>query len=157
MRFDRFFPAPASAPRRSSLGRALLAGAGAATAGAVAWAVISYLTSHQFSLLAILVGVAVGYAVRRFRPGDAAAAAGAAAEALLGCALGTFLALVLVALGAGAGPGTILRHLNIIVNAYPGSVGALGVVFWLIAAAIGFRLAMSGPPGRAGRQGRPRA
>jgi len=157
MRFDRFFPAPASAPRRGSLGRALLAGAAAATAGAVVWALIADLTNHQFSLLAILVGVAVGYAVRRFRPGDAAAAAGGAAEALLGCALGTFLTLVFVALGAGAGPRTILRHLNVIVNAYPRSVGALGIFFWLIAAAVGFRLAMSGLRGRAGRRGRPRA
>lgn len=153
MRFARASPVPASAPRRGSRGRALLAGAGAATTCAVAWALVVSLTNHQFSLLAILVGVAVGGAVHRFRPGDAAAAAGGAAEALLGCALGTFLGLVFVALGAGAGPGTILRHLNIIVSAYPGSVGGLGVVFWLIAAAIGFRLAMSGPRGRA----RPRA
>jgi len=158
MFFHGVSSAPASASQRGSLGRALLAGAGAAVAGAVVWALIAYLTNRQFSLIAVLVGLAVGYEVHRFRPGDVTAAAGGAGLALLGCALGTFLGLVFVALGAGAGLGTILGHLNIIMHAYPHSVGLLGAFFWLIAAGIGFRCAMGGPLGwaaRGGPRGRP--
>jgi hypothetical protein len=130
---------------------ALLAGVGAAVAGAFAWGVITYLTKHQFSLVAVLVGVAVGYAVGRFRPGQAGPAVASGVLALLGCAFGTFLALVFAALRAGSGLGHVLSHLNVIMNAYPHSVGILGIVFWLLAAFLGFRTAMSGPHPRPSR------
>ena len=135
-------PPPAG---RGSTGVALLAGAAAAVACAFAWGLITYVTKHQFSLVAVLVGVAVGYAVGRFRPGQAATAVASGMLALLGCALGTFLALIFAALGAGSGLGHVLGHLNVIMRAYPHSVGVLGVVFWLLAAFLGFRTAMSGP------------
>lgn len=145
-------PPPPPSARRGSTGVALLAGLGAAVAGALVWGLITYLTKHQFSLVAVLVGVAVGHAVGRFRPGDPAAAAASSVLAVLGCALGTFLALVFAALGTGIGLGEVLGHLNVIMSAYPGSVGALGVVFWLLAAFLGFRTALSGPRGRSARQ-----
>jgi hypothetical protein len=129
-------PPPAG---RGSTGVALLAGAAAAVAGAFAWGLITYVTKHQFSLVAILVGVAVGYTVGRFRPGQAGTAVASGVLALLGCALGTFLALVFAALGARTGR----VHLNVIMHAYPHSVGVLGIVFWLLAAFLGFRTAMS--------------
>jgi hypothetical protein len=129
-------PPPAG---RGSTGVALLAGAGAAVAGAFAWGLITYVTRHQFSLVAILVGVAVGYTVGRFRPGQASTAVASGVLALLGCALGTFLALIFAALAARTGR----VHLNVIMHAYPHSVGVLGVVFWLLAAFLGFRTAMS--------------
>jgi hypothetical protein len=132
---------------RGGTGVALLAGAGAAVAGAFAWGLITYVTRHQFSLVAILVGVAVGYTVGRFRPGQAGTAVASGVLALLGCALGTFLALVFAALGTRAGR----VHLNVIMHAYPHSVGVLGVVFWLLAAFLGFRTAMSGPHPRPSR------
>jgi hypothetical protein len=136
---------------RSSTGVALLAGAAAAVAGAFAWGLITYVTKHQFSLVAVLVGVAVGYAVGRFRPGQAGTAVASGVLALLGCALGTFLALIFAALGGGTGLGHVLGHMNVIMNAYPHSVGVLGVVFWLLAAFLGFRTAMKGPHPRPSR------
>jgi hypothetical protein len=139
--------APPSA-HRDRMAVALLAGLGAAVAGAFVWGLITYVTKHQFSLVAVLIGVAVGYAVGRFRPRDVLAAAASGVLALLGCALGTFLALIFAALGAGIGLGQVLGHLDVIMTVYPGSVGALGVVFWLLAAFLGFRTAMSGPRGR---------
>jgi hypothetical protein len=137
-------PEPAGRDRTAA---AMLAGLAAAVAGAFVWGLITYLTKHQFSLVAVGVGVGVGYAVGRFRPGDVAAAAASGLLALLGCALGTFLALVFAALGAGIGLGRVLGHLNVIMSAYPGSVGVLGVVFWLLAAYLGFRTAMGGRRG----------
>lgn len=128
-------PPPAD---RGNTGMALLAGAGAAVAGAFAWGLITYVTKRQFSLMAVLVGVAVGYAVRRFRPGQPGAAVASGVLALLGCALGTFLALIFAALGAGTGLGNVLGQLNVIMSAYPHSVGVLGVVFWVLAAFLGF-------------------
>jgi hypothetical protein len=145
-------------PARSSsatTGLALLAGLGAAIAGAFVWGLVTYLTKHQFSLIAVLVGIVVGNTVGRFRPGNVAAAAASAVLALLGCALGTFLALVFAALGAGVGLATILSHLNVILHVYPGSVGALGLLFWLIAAFLAFRAALRRPMGRPAG-GRPR-
>jgi hypothetical protein len=120
------------------MGLVVFAGLGAAVAGSVIWAVIAYLTKHEYSLVAILVGSMVGYTISRIRPGSAAAAAVGAILALLGCALGTFFALIAVAMQAGAGLGAVLGHMNVIVRAYPHSVGGLGLVFWLMAVAIGF-------------------
>jgi len=141
-------PAP---PGRRGAGLALLAGLAAAVAGAFAWGLVAYLTKHQFSLVAVLVGVAVGNAVGRFCPGNAAAAAASAVLALAGCAFGTFLALVFAELGTGKGLGRVLGHLNVVMSAYTRSVGLLGVVFWLAAAFLAFRTAMSGPHGTPGR------
>ena len=139
--------------RRGSAGLALLAGLAAAVAGAFVWGLIAYLTKHQFSLVAVLVGVAVGYAVGRLRPGDVATAIASGGLALLGCALGTFLALIFGAVGSGVGLADVLGHLNVVASLYPGSVGALGVMFWLLAAFLGFRTAMAGPRGRPGALG----
>jgi hypothetical protein len=125
-------PAPA---RRGSIGGAVLAGLGAAVAGSIVWAIIAYFTKHQFSLVAILVGSLVGFTISRIRPGSAAAAAAGALLALLGCALGTFLALIFVQVREGTALNIVLRHLNVIAHAYPRSIGALGIVFWLMAAA----------------------
>jgi hypothetical protein len=128
-------PVPAA---RGRMGTALFAGLGAAVAGSIIWAIVAYLTKHQYSLVAILVGGMVGFTVGRIRPGNAAAAAAGALMALVGCALGTFLALISVAVGDGAHLGTVLGNLSVITHAYPRSVGGMGVVFWLLAAAIAF-------------------
>jgi hypothetical protein len=125
-------PAPA---RRASMGRVLLAGLGAAVAGSIVWAIIAYLTKHQFSLVAILVGSLVGFTISRIRPGSAAAAAAGAVVALFGCAFGTFLALIFAQVREGAAVVSVLQHPNVLEHAYPRSVGPLGIVFWLMAAA----------------------
>jgi hypothetical protein len=131
---------------------AVLAGLGAAVAGALAWGLVAYLTKHQFSLVAVVIGVAVGGAVGKFRAGDPVAAAASAVLALLGCALGAFLALVFTTLSAGIGLATILGHLNVLLSAYPHTVGILGVIFWLVAAYLGFRTALNGARGQRPRR-----
>jgi len=137
-------PAGSRPDRGRPLALAVLAGLAAAVVGAFAWGLVAYLTKHQFSLVAVVIGVAVGGAVAKFRAGDPVAAAASAVLALLGCALGAFLALVFTTLGAGIGLGTILGHLNVLLSAYPHTVGILGVVFWLVAAYLGFRTALGG-------------
>jgi hypothetical protein len=131
------------APPRGSLGLALVCGFGAAIAGAVVWGLIAYISKHQFSIVAVLMGLAVGSAVARFRSSDPLAAIGSAVLAIFGCALGSFLALVFALAGAGVSMGSILGHLNLIIQAYPHSLGGLTLVFWLIAAFIGFRIPFS--------------
>ena len=130
-------------PARGSVGLAVVCGLGAAIAGAVVWGLIAYVTKHQFSIVAVLIGLAVGSAVARFRPSDPIAAVASAVLAVFGCALGSFLALVFALAGAGVDVGSILGHLNVIFQAYPHSVGGLALVFWVIAAYIGFRIAFS--------------
>jgi hypothetical protein len=118
--------------RLGSTGRALAGGAAVAAAGSVVWAVVGYLTKHQYSLTALLIGFGVGYVVRRWRRGYPAAAAAAAVLALLGCALGTLLALA-----------AIMGHWSGIAQAYPRSTGSLGIVFWLMAAVAAFTYPMA--------------
>src|SRR5450755_578566 len=130
-------------PARGSLGLALVCGLGAAIGGAVGWGLIAYISKHQFSIVAVLMGLAVGSAVARFRNSDPLAAIASAVLAIFGCALGSFLALVFALAGAGVSMGSILGHLNLIIQAYPHSLGGLTLVFWLIAAFIGFRLPFS--------------
>jgi hypothetical protein len=144
------------APARGSLGLALVCGLGAAIGGAVVWGLIAYISKHQFSIVAVLVGLAVGSAVARFRNNDPLAAVASAVLAVLGCALGSFLALVFALAGAGVSMGSILGHLNLIIQAYPHSLGGLTIVFWLVAAFIGFRIPFSktGLGGVARRRGR---
>jgi hypothetical protein len=128
--------------------RVLALATGVALAGAVAWGILAYLTKHQYSLIALVVGIGIGYVVRRYRRGDPVAAAAAAVLAVVGCVLGTFVALVLVALRDGAKLGTIAGHPSVIVQAYPSSVGSLGIVFWLMAAVAAFTYPMGPQTGR---------
>jgi hypothetical protein len=131
------------APARGSLGVALACGLGAAIAGAIAWGLIAYFSQRQFSVVAVLMGLAVGSAVARFRSRDPLAAIASAVLAVLGCALGSLLALIFALAGAGVSMGSILGHLNLIIQAYPHSLGGLTLLFWLIAAFIGFRIPFS--------------
>jgi hypothetical protein len=131
-------PPPDPGPGRLSL--ALVSGLGAAIAGAFGWGLIAYFSKHQFSVVAVLMGLAVGSAVARFRSGDPVAAAASALLAVLGCALGTFLALVFALAGAGVSVGSILGNLHLIIRAYPHALGGLALLFWAVAAFVGFRI-----------------
>lgn len=128
--------------------RVLALATGVALAGAIVWGALAYLTKHQYSLIALVVGIGIGYVVRRYRRGDPVAAAAAAVLAVVGCVLGTFVALVLVALRDGAKLGTIVGHPSVIAAAYPSSVGSLGIVFWLMAAVAAFTYPMGPQTGR---------
>jgi len=139
------------APAKGSIGLALTAGLGAAVAGAFGWGLIAYVSRQQFSLVAVAVGLAVGYAVARFRAGDLIAAAASAVLAVIGCALGTFLALVFALAGAGVSMGSIVGHLDLIASAYPHALGGAAIAFWAVAAVVGFRIPL-GPPRRRAAQ-----
>jgi hypothetical protein len=149
------------AQRQGSLGTAVLAGAGVAVAGAVVWGLIAYLTKYQLSLMAVFLGAAVGAVMFRVggRIRNPALAAAAGVLAILGCALGSLIAQILVLLSDGIPGSLIMSHLNLVLRAYPSSVGALGLFFWAIAAIYGYRIALGRPLVRTryGRQPAPPA
>jgi hypothetical protein len=138
-------PPPAG---KGSISLALASGLGAAVAGAFGWGLIAYVSQHQFSIVAVLMGLAVGSAVARFRPGDLPAAIASGILAVAGCALGTFLALVFGLAGAGVSMGSILGHLNLVIDAYPHALSGLTIIFWVIAAFAAFRIPFSRPARR---------
>jgi hypothetical protein len=114
----------------AALGLALLA----AITGAVLWGLVALLIHRQLSLLGLLIGAAVGFAVARYRPGHLPTIVAGAVIAVAGSALGTFLAIVFSLLNARVSLGRIGSHLSVIWHGYPSAVGWLGLLFWLIAA-----------------------
>jgi hypothetical protein len=83
-----------------------------------------------------------------------ALAIASAAISVLGCALGSLVAEILVIVRAGAPLGTVLSNLSAVFHFYPKAVGALGFLFWALAAFYGYRVAMGMSVGR--RYGRMR-
>jgi hypothetical protein len=61
--------------------------------GAALWAVITVVTGHEFTLVAIGVGALVGLTMFSARPTSTGIAAVAALLTVVGCALGEFLAI----------------------------------------------------------------
>jgi hypothetical protein len=114
----------------AALGLALLA----ALTGAVLWGLVALLIHRQLSLVGLLIGFGVGFAVARYRPGHLPTIAAGAVIAVAGCALGTLLAIVFSLLNAHVSLAWIGSHLNLIWHGYPSAVSGLGVLFWLIAA-----------------------
>lgn len=137
-----YLPPPLPARPKQSLAVTLSAGAGAALVGAVAWGLITYLTKHQYSVLAVVLGLAVGTIIARLRPGDMTAAVGSAVISLLGAVLGTVLAAVFFLVHEGIGLGTVLAHLGTVLSITLKSEDFLGYLFWALAAFIGFRIPM---------------
>jgi len=132
-------------PERGNVGMAVLAGLVVAIACALVWGVIAYSTKYQFSLAAILVGLAVGTVMARIgRVKSPVFGVASAALAVFGCALGSLVAEILVVLRHGVPMSVILAHLNIIFREYPKAVGGLGFVFWVIAALYGYRIGIGG-------------
>jgi hypothetical protein len=113
---------------------ALVLAAAAALAGAVLWGLAALVFHRQLSLIGLLIGLGAGLAVARYRPGSVRTIVAGAVIAVIGCALGTFLAIVFSLLHAGVSVSTITGHLSTVLHAYPGAVGWLGLLFWLIAA-----------------------
>ena len=133
--------------RRPSTLAALSLAAGTAIVGAAAWGLVALLIHRQLSLLSLLIGAAVGVAVARYRPGHLPTIVAGAVIAVAGCALGTLLAIVFSLLDARVSAGAIVANANVVARAYPGAVGWLGLLFWLLAAYPAVRV-----PFRAGRQ-----
>jgi small basic protein len=143
-----YLPPPAPAGQNKSLAVALSAGAGVAVVGAVVWGLITYLSKHQFSVIAVLLGLAVGTVVARIRPGDMAAAVGSAVISLLGAVLGTVLAGVFILINAGIGLSDLLAHIGTVLSITLKSQDFLGYLFWALAALFGFRIPMQVARGR---------
>jgi hypothetical protein len=120
--------------RRPSTLVALVLAAATALAGAVLWGLAALVFHRQLALVGLLIGLGAGFAVARYRPGHRRTIVAGALIAVIGCALGTFLAIVFSLLDAGVDLGTITRHLGTVLRGYPGAVGWLGLLFWLIAA-----------------------
>src|SRR5882757_745136 len=109
-----------SQPPRGNVGMAVLAGLVVAIACAVLWGVIAYSTKYQFSIMAILVGLAVGTVMARIgRVRSPAFGIASAVLAVFGCALGSLVAEILVINRHGVALSEILAHLNIVFRFYP--------------------------------------
>jgi hypothetical protein len=139
---------PSVSPRSRSL--ALLAGSLAAMAGAVIWGLVAALSGHEFSFVAVAIGLAVGATIAAVRRGtaDVALAAGSAVIAVAGCVLGSLLGVVFVLLRHGVTVSELLSHLNLVLHAWRSVLDVLTVVFWVIAAVAAVRFAV----GRGGRR-----
>jgi hypothetical protein len=140
------------------LARPVIAGSAAAAAGAAVWAAAAYVTSDQFEFIAVLLGVGVGAAVTRAGGGPLRRLqAVGALLAVAGCALGTLIAMIAVLAGRYAiSLGVIFGHLGIVLRAYPGSVGWMGILFWVAAAAAAAWYPARGLAGPAGGRARRR-
>jgi hypothetical protein len=142
---------------QGSPGMAVLAGLGVAVAGSVVWGLVAYVTKYQLSLLAIVLGFAVGAAV--FRAGgrvrNTGLAVAGAVLAVFGCALGSLVAEIMILRGQGIPLGLIMSHLDVVLREYPSAVGGLGLFFWVIAALYGYRNALGMPMWGRGRARRP--
>jgi hypothetical protein len=123
-----------SPARQPSTLAALSMAAGAAIVGAAAWGLVTILIHRQLSLLSLLIGAAVGVAVAKYRPGHLPTVVAGGIIAVAGCALGTLLAIVFSLLDARVGVAAIIAHASVVARAYPGAVGWLGLLFWLLAA-----------------------
>jgi hypothetical protein len=143
---------------RQSSAVALAGAVGVALAGAVVWGLVAMLIHKQLSLLGLAIGVAVGRVVARFRAGHLPTIIAGAVIAVAGCALGTFLGQVFLLLNQGSSLSDILSNLSALLRDYPTNVGALGLLFYAIAAYGAIRVPLrtqrrsASPPGPAGYQ-----
>ncbi|HEX7993277.1 MAG TPA: hypothetical protein VF506_05095, partial [Streptosporangiaceae bacterium] len=134
-----------SQSQQGNAGLAVLAGLVVAIACAVVWGVIAYTTKYQFSIMAILVGLAVGTVMARIgRVRTPAFGVVSGLLAVFGCALGSLVAEVLVVNRLGAPMSWIFAHPNLVFQNYPHEVGGLGFLFWVFAALYGYRIGMGG-------------
>jgi hypothetical protein len=108
---------------------ALAAALGLAVAGAVAWGLVALLASLQLPVVGLLIGLGVGTAISRLRPGHIPTIAVGALIAVAGCALGPLLTIIFVALDQRVPLATILSHFSVVLHAYPDAVGWEGLLF----------------------------
>ncbi len=103
----------------------------------------------QLSLFGLLIGAGIGAIVARYRGAHWPTIAAGAVIAVAGCALGTLLGLVFVALDSGASLSFVLSHLSGpsgLLHYYPHSVGILGLLFWIIAAGAAISIPLRARP-----------
>lgn len=127
---------------------AVLAGAAGAIAGALAWGAVALGTGAIVAVVAIGVGALVGFGVRVFGRGVTDVyAVTATAMAVLGCAAGNLLALVLFELAALdlsiAEAASLLEPKRILAD-FISTLGIMELFYWLIAAYSAWWLAKRG-------------
>lgn len=122
----------------------LVAGFVAAIVGAAVWAASAVITGYQIGLVAIGVGMLVGYAVRAGGRGiDQLFALSGAALALFGCVLGNLLIVCyFVAEGEGIAVAELLPQLDFAVatNLLVATYEPMDLLFYAIAVYEGFQL-----------------
>jgi hypothetical protein len=133
----------------------VLAGVAAALAGAALWAVVDYASGYNTSIVSLVIGLLVGWAVRSTCGGPAPRplAVTAGVLAVAGAALGQLLAVyALVAKQSHVSFLTAVRGLpaHYVWLDYRSSAGALTLLFFALAGWWGYRHALSGGRLRAG-------
>ena len=133
-------------PLAPDLGRATLAGLATALVGAAGWAVVVYLTKMELGLIAVALGIAVGYAVQWGARGvDARLGILGGGLAALSWALGTILAdVALFAEAVGQSLLDVFARLGVAdsLNVAVQGSGALDLLFLAIAIWEGYRFAL---------------
>jgi hypothetical protein len=131
----------ASARPRGGNGKAIGLGILAMILGAALWAVITVVTEHEFSLVAIGIGALVGLTMFSARPTSTGIAAVAALLTVIGCALGEFLAIpAYVAHKEGTGFGKLINLELKQPKLYFDSLDGRTYLFWAIGAAAAFSM-----------------
>lgn len=131
----------AAARPRGGNGKAIVIGILAMILGAGLWAVVTVVTEHEFSLVAIGVGALVGLTMFAARPTSSGIAVAAALLTVVGCALGEFLAIpAYVAHKDGLPFGRLisleLNHPKLYFHSLDGKT----YLFWAIGAAAAFSM-----------------
>jgi hypothetical protein len=131
----------AAARPRGGNGKAIVIGILAMILGAGLWAVVTAVTEHEFSLVAIGVGALVGLTMFAARPTSSGIAVVAALLTVVGCALGEFLAIpAYVAHKDGLAFGKLvnleLHHPKLYFDSLDGKT----YLFWTIGAAAAFSM-----------------
>jgi hypothetical protein len=133
----------------SNLVMGLVGGAAAMLFSAILWGIITYVTEYQISWMAIGVGAFVGFAVRKLGKGNSVAFGTIGAFlSLLGCLLGNFFFYNgILAKEWGAPFFDVLLVLSFdpaaIIEIFTLAFDVRDLLFYAIAAYIGFRVAMS--------------
>ena len=145
-------PRPTGATAANDPLRSVLAGIIAATLGASAWALLVAITNLELGIVAVVVGVGVGWAMKRFggaaSPGLAFTAAGLAAA-------GIYVGFLLASLfqGAHAIHGSVFDAYSLVGDVVPwstfltDSVGGIGWLFLAVGAYGAWRI-VGQPRGR---------
>jgi hypothetical protein len=131
-----------------SLAGAVIAGLVGAIAGAFAWGAVALGTGAIIAVVAIGVGALVGFGVRVFGRGvtDVYAIV-ATSMAILGCAAGNLLALILFELAAldlSISQAVALLDPKRLLDDFVGTLGIMELFYWLVAAYSAWWLAKRG-------------
>jgi hypothetical protein len=133
----------------SNLVMGVAGGVGAMLVSGVLWGIITYVTEYQISLMSIGVGAFVGFAIRKLGKGNSLIfGLSGAILSLLGCLLGNFLFYNgVIAKEWGAPFLDVLLAISLdpaaVVEIFALAFDVRDVLFYAIAAYIGFRVAMS--------------